>query len=274
MRVAAIRRIVRKDHPRSRYRSPDENRILDSQSESVTSGTCLFCCVLYASLYVLDIFLEIAYQFDRLGHQAAAIAPLVALWIFTTSAAGLWGGWRLTSRGRRGGFAVLLGSFILAALAVYAALTGYLPSEPVTMLQFQAQTAQAAFFKNVVFYFLPLVTLVWLIPFHFVASLHGRHGKRDILAPLDAVYFQLEWLSTGLLLAAVAGVFLTQHLLSNLIPSPYANLFMLLALAKTFVYFGLGMACLTWYSRSLTSIRSDRGSGAETRSADSIPDLT
>jgi len=40
----------------------------------------------YAVLYVLDLFLEVAYRFDLLGRAALFAAPLVAIWITVTSA--------------------------------------------------------------------------------------------------------------------------------------------------------------------------------------------
>jgi hypothetical protein len=233
-------------------------------------GHLFVCCTVYAALFVLDLFLEISYQFDRLGRGATIAAPFVAAWIVGSSAFGLWASWRRIATGRLGGFALLFIIFATAGTLVFAALTltSVLPREPITILRFPAQPAEIAYLKNVVFYFLPLITTVWLVPFHFVACLHRQLRASDpriVLVVLerkapfpggvDALYLPAAWLVVGMILVGFASVIMTQDLLRNLIPSRYTNLFMVLALTKSASYFGLGMLCTAWYSRALAEIR-------------------
>lgn len=228
------------------------------------------CCAVYSALFVLDLFLEISYQFDKLGRAAAITAPFVAAWIVASSALGLWASWRWIVAGRRGGFALLFITFAATAMLVFAALTftSVLPTHSVALLRFPSQPAEIAYLKNVVFYFLPLVTTVWLVPFHFVACVYRRlqdSGHQQVLALLerqasgrgavDALYIRPRWLVCGMFLVGFASIILTQDLLRNLLPSRYTDLYMALALAKSASYFALGMLCITWYSRVLAGIR-------------------
>jgi hypothetical protein len=233
-------------------------------------GHLCLCCLLYAGLFVLDLILEIAYQFDKLGAAALVVAPLVAAWIATSSALSLWTAWRWIAIGRRGGFALLTITFTAAAMLVFALLTciSVLPTTPVTLLRFPAQPAEIAYFKNILFYFLPLIICVWLVPFHFTACLFRQlqaGGAEVVLAVLerrvsawarfDALYLSVRWLVAGMFLEGLASVILTQDLLRNLVFTRYTNLFMILAVTKSASYFALGVLCVTWYSRVLSGIR-------------------
>jgi hypothetical protein len=222
------------------------------------------CCLLYAALYVFDLFLETAYKFDQFGRPALLFAPILMTWIAAVSGFGLWAGWRLSAKSRKGSFAILFGSFALGSFVAYAVATVVLPSEPVTAMRFAAQTARAAFLKNAALYFLPLATITWLIPFHFVARLHRVYqtsgpagatallsGQPSALRHSEAVYFRPNWLLWGMLASSTLSVFLTQDMLGNTIPGPHANLFMTLALSKTFCWCCLGMLSVFWYARAL-----------------------
>jgi hypothetical protein len=226
------------------------------------------CCLLYSSLFVLDLFLEVAYRFNDFRHQLFVAAPLLAGWISLTAALGLWLGGRMTLSGIRGGFAALLGSFVCSALIAFVAIMFVLPTEPITILRTAPQTAQAAFLKNVLLYFLPLVIVVWLIPFHFVTSLRRQilsgkssqvqmllDGRQGAAQHAEGLYMKVEWLWGSLLVVALVSIFATQDLLSKLVPGRFTNLFMLLAITKTSVYLSLGLACVAWYSKALASIR-------------------
>jgi hypothetical protein len=230
------------------------------------------CCAVYAALFVLDLFLEVSYQFDHLGRTAAIVAPLVAAWISGTSALGLRIAWRWMIARRRGSFALLFMTFAFAALLVWVALTltSVLPREPVTLLRFPSQPAEIAYLKNVVFYFLPLITTVWLVPFHFVACLCGKLQGSQLPSALavverrvpfrtaaDALYIPAGWLAAGMFLLGLVSVIMTQDLLRNLLPSRYTPLFMALAIAKSATYFALGLLCVAWYSRVLAGIGGD-----------------
>jgi hypothetical protein len=233
------------------------------------------CCLLYASLYGLDFFLEVAFQFDKFRHQALVAGPLLVAWIGLTAGLGLRLGSRMTMNGVKGGFAALFGTFVVSAVIAFGAVTRVLPAEPITILRTLPQTAQAAFLKNVALYFLPLVTLAWLIPFHCVIYLRrqvplGKTGNVQTLLdsrhataqPAGAIYIRAGWLWISLFVVGLVSIFATQDLLSKLVPGRFANLFMLLAVAKTTVYLSLGVACVTWYSKALGSIRRVCAEGA------------
>jgi len=233
------------------------------------------CCLLYASLYGLDFLLEVAFQFDKFRHATLVAVPLLVAWIGLTAGLGLWLGSRMTMAGIKGGFAALLGTFVLSALIAFGAVTRVLPAEPITILRTLPQTAQAAFLKNVALYFLPLVTLAWLIPFHCVIYLRrqiflGKASNVQTLLdsrqantqPAEAIYIRAGWLWVSLFVVGLVSIFVTQDLLSKLVPGRFTNLFMLLAITKTSVYLSLGVACVTWYSKALGSIRRACAEGA------------
>jgi hypothetical protein len=143
-------------------------------------------------------------------------------------------------------------------------LRSVLPSESVTALRLTAQTAQAAFLKNVTLYFLPLVSIVWLVPFHFVVQVHRQletngptstavlpDSPPGVLRHSHSIYIPFRMLVWAVFVVSIASIVLTQDLLGKLVPGPYANLFMMLALIKTFTWCCLGLLCLCWYNRAL-----------------------
>jgi hypothetical protein len=181
----------------------------------------------------------------------------------------------MTMGGVRGGFAALFGTFIFSALIALGAVALILPAEPITILRTVPQTAQAAFLKNIALYFLPLIALAWLIPFHCVSYLRrqiilGKTGNVQTLLdssqataqPAGAIYIRPAWLWVSLFVVGLVSIFATQDLLSKLVQGRFANLFMLLAVAKTSVYLSLGVACVTWYSKALGLIRRVCSGGA------------
>jgi hypothetical protein len=231
-------------------------------------GHLAICCLTYCALFLLDLFLEIAYQFDLRYGSALIASPLISIWIASTSALGLRVGWRMASSGRHGAFAAMFAIFAASGLAVFGALSsfGVLPSTPVTKLVFPSQTAQAAFLKNVVLYFLPLVTLTWLIPFHYVARLHRHyngHGPAKTLEMLDkqktdrlsGLHISVRALVIGMLMYGLLSIILTQDLLRHLVPDRYSNLFMMLAISKSSLYWGHGMLCISWYARAIEAVQ-------------------
>jgi hypothetical protein len=139
---------------------------------------------------------------------------------------------------------------------------------PVTGHRLQAQTAQVAYLKNVFLYFFPLVVILSLIPFHFVAAIRreldrGNHrlvlalltGKSESMRSTNAPYLRVGWLSAGLFGAALVSLIMTNRLFDHLKEGPYMDLFMKLVLARVFVYFSLGLACLLWYHRALSELK-------------------
>jgi hypothetical protein len=224
--------------------------------------------VLYSLQYAEAVILEVAYRFDAFGKKALAVAPVVFCWIFVTFVLALVCGWWRTSRSRSGGLVLSVSVTFVSAAIVQIALSPVLPSYATTQEGREPWSAQAAYLKNVVLYFLPLATVYILLPFHFVLAvrreLRENHredvmallfGERRTAAPRGAVYLRVWWLAVGLSVAAFVAVALTQDLFDHLKPNPFKNLFMQLALGRTLLFFAIGLFCLLWYSRTLNDIK-------------------
>jgi DNA-binding winged helix-turn-helix (wHTH) protein len=227
----------------------------------------LASCALYAVLYAVALFVEVAYQFDRYGIAAAKIAPLVFLWMWVTSVFGLEAGRRLTLRGELRGLTFSVMVFSLAGLMLYGALGWFLPNVPITKARFQTYPAYGAYLKSI-YYFLPLAVIFLVLPYHFVIAARrevraggGRLalalliGRRLGAAPAGVVYVKRGWLSLTLAVAAVAALVATAHLLENLVPGEYTSFFTQLVQWRLALYFAFGMVCLVWYSRALDEIK-------------------
>lgn len=227
----------------------------------------LISCVLYAMLYPTALLIEVAYKFDQFGAAAWLLAPPLFLWIFSTSLAGLAfdAGQRDGSRAK--GLTVGVLCFIAPALISHFALSAFLPNFAVTQLSFQAQTAQGAYLKNVL-YFLPLAVVFVLLPFHFIMSLKGElragrvrlvrdllFGKRRSVAPENTVFLRVWQMVALLCVAAALSLAFTMYLLDHLKPGEYANLFTQFVLWRIVLYFALGAECVIWYAQSLNAIK-------------------
>jgi DNA-binding winged helix-turn-helix (wHTH) protein len=212
---------------------------------------------LYAALFVVALFLEIAYAFGSYGPSAARLAPFVWLWV---------GGAMFLSLGlaalvkRHNGLLLAVLWLALAQAALVGALSFFLPAFPATESHLQAQTAFGAYFKNAFLYFLPLGVFLLLLPWHGVAALRrelaaGRGGEvrrwldsaPSAVAPAGAVYLKPKWLAVALAIPALPALALTQNLLGNLRPGPYQNLFTTLVWLRLLGYFALGVAGVIWY---------------------------
>ncbi len=214
------------------------------------------------------VILEIAYQFSRLGRSGLSVALAAFFWTFVTSCLALTVDRRRT-RSKASGMGVIMLMTYGSAMVLQLTLHQFLPSAAVTELTGrQPQSAQAAYLKNIVLYFLPLITAYVLIPYHFVMALQRemQAGEdRSVLAlltaqprgvvPRSAIYLRVWWLALGLMLAGVVSVFLTQDLFDHLRPSRYMSVFMELALGRCLLFFGLGLLCLVWYAKALNEIK-------------------
>lgn len=240
------------------------------RASAAFGGHCCFAlasCALYAVLYVIALFVEVAYEFERYGTSAAKVAPLIFLWMLGTSLVGLGAGGRLAQEGRGGGLAVSVSTYALAGLLLYVALGWLLPNAPITKARFQTYPAHGAYLKSV-YYFLPLAAVFIIVPYHFViatrreARVGGRRltlalltGRRLAAAPAGAVYVRGRWLGIALAAAAVAAVVATAHLIENLAPGEHTAFFTQLVQWRLAIYFALGLTCLVWYSQALEDIK-------------------
>ena len=222
---------------------------------------------LYAALYAVALLGEIAYQFDRYGRASLWVAVAIFFWVFVTSLTGLAVDWKLTRDGSRKGIAASSAIFLCSALAVFAGACLFLPTNSVTEMNWQTYTAQAAYLKDIV-YFLVLLVIFLLPPFHFVLAMQhelqaGRHksvlslltGDKLSLTP-RSVFYPRFWV-LALILAVIVGVsvFLHHNLMSNLKPGEYMNLFANLIQTRLILYYLLAAECLYWYYQSLNELK-------------------
>jgi DNA-binding winged helix-turn-helix (wHTH) protein len=227
----------------------------------------LASCILYATLYASAVFLEIAYEFDRYGRGAFPLTVIVFGWIFVTSVLGLLVGQQKISRSGGVGLLVMVLFFFGAAFVTFAGMSRFLPNQPVTRAVFQTYPAEAAYLKDIV-HFLVLGLLFMIFPFHFVsimrrevqkgryrAVLDALNRRRLAVLPRGAIYLRFGYLALLLVILALLSIAMTVHLLDNLQPGPYRNLFTQLVYLRAVLYFGLGIECLAWYYSALADLK-------------------
>ena len=228
-----------------------------------------FASAIYAALFVVALFLEIAYQFDAFKLAAFYSALPVFLWIWLSSAAGLFFGAKFSKKSVFYGFVCTAAVFLCAAILLSIALGAVLPEYPVTEANFQTYPAHAAYLKDI-FYFLGLGVFLVALPFIVVVRLETEAAKNGEKAFASWRRLRRRGLSAisvlsvspasllGLTIFALASSFvLTAHLLDNLKTGSYHNLFVQLVLWRWFLYFALAAECLIWYQVSLNRIKSN-----------------
>ena len=227
----------------------------------------LTSCTLYALLYAIALFVEVAYQFNSYAASAVRVAPLVFLWVWITSMAGLIACRALTLTGRPYSLALSVSLFVASGVILYVSMGSILPNVPITRALFQTYPAHSAYFKSVIHFF-PLAVIFLVVPYHFVVATRtqlrsGRAAQvRKLLtgqklgtAPAGTVFLQVKWLGVILTIAAAASIYATAHLMDNLVSTDYTSIFTQLVQWRMILYFALGVICLLWYSRSLNAIK-------------------
>jgi DNA-binding winged helix-turn-helix (wHTH) protein len=227
----------------------------------------LTSCTLYALLYAIALFVEVAYQFNSYAASAGRVAPLVFLWVWITSMAGLIACRALTLTGRPYSLALSVSLFVAAGVILYVSMGSILPHVPITRALFQTYPAHSAYFKSIIHFF-PLVVIFLVVPYHFVVATRtqlrsGRAAQiRELLtgqklgtAPAGTVFLQVKWLGVILTIAAAASIYATAHLMDNLVSTEYTSIFTQLIQWRLVLYFALGVICLLWYARSLNAIK-------------------
>ena len=203
--------------------------------------------LLYGLLFWVALLLEIAYRFDRFGTTAVWLGLPLVLWIAAANFAGLTLTEKLVRREKRHSFFVGLAFFVGGTIAACLAMSYFLPNEPITAANFQTQPAFAAFLKNSLIYFLPLGVVYMLIPFHFVCVQQNEMQKTSPISGKTAINLHPSFLFGLWLFSAVYSILTTFHLLDNLLPGQFHNLFVSLVFLRFFIYFSLGLICLLWY---------------------------
>lgn len=223
--------------------------------------------VLYALNFIAVLFLETAYQFNRLGTAAAIVAVPVFGFIFGTSIWIFRRGAMLTARGKPGVGWTSVQLVFATALLCFAGLCLFLPNQPVTLTTTQSYTAQVDYLKDL-FYLVPVAAVFLILPLHFVVSMQremaeGKHpavlnllsGQPRAVPPRGTVYprSNLLWIAFfGIVIFAFG---LTWRLLDTLQLSVYMHLYSYLIVLRLTLYFGLWFECLLWYNRMLNEIK-------------------
>jgi hypothetical protein len=222
--------------------------------------------VLYALLYAIALLLEISYSFDSFGPTALRLVPLVLLWVGATTTGALLLGARAVSKGRGHGVAVSSAIIAASAVLLFLGLCLFLPNTPVTKARFQTYSAQAAFFKAVM-YGVPTAILFLVLPFLSIVRMQrelraDRHAfvlalltrEKWAVAPRGMFFARPWFLWVILVTALIVSIAASSHLLDNLLPGNFASFFILLVQLRWTLYLAFGVECLAWYSLALNEL--------------------
>jgi DNA-binding winged helix-turn-helix (wHTH) protein len=266
-----VRAVVIKsnDQPTRSVPSNDvtERALTELKSRILTNRRITISCALYSVMFAVALPLEVAYKWDLLGQMALILTVPVFGWMLVSSVLGLKIDERLTMKGKRGGLAAAVGSFVTATILLLVCLSFFLPTVPITESTIQAYPAQAAYLKDAGS-FLALAFFFLLLPSHFIFAVqYAPPLDRQIGEPGVAIeqlittigrrtlYPRFWFLCLLLILFALIAIAGTAHLLDHLKPSPYMNLFVELLYLRGILYFGLGLYCLVWYYRIISLLR-------------------
>lgn len=226
----------------------------------------IFASAIYALLYAIPVFVELAYRWDVYGRVALFVSPLVFLWMFGTTLLALAEGARATRKGDRGfgrALLVMLGATILLC----AVIVPLAPRTPLVEASFQTYPVHLAALKSV-FYAWWVGPFFVLWPYQFVLALQrelvlGRHRMVQQLLSGDPGAVPPPGMRVPrvrVLGLCLAGMFVfnwigQSHLFDHLTPGPYANLFMALVMTRAAVWLGLPALCLWWYQGRLDELK-------------------
>ncbi len=226
-------------------------------------------CLIYAALYSEAVLLEVAYDFNRYSPRVWKMCAIALGWVMITSLVGLAVNQRVSLKQSAVRLCISLAVFVVGAGLLFAFLTSFLPTLPITQASFQTYSAQAAYLKDTA-YFLVLAFLFLILPFHFVVTMeHEIKRPQDrssaqatahdavSMLPRGIIYPRFWALALLLLLFGVISLAMTAHLLDNLNAGPHTNLFVQLVYLRGILFFGLGIECLAWYRRILNEIKPD-----------------
>ncbi len=236
--------------------------VLTGLIASLVRGHSLFALLtscMYAALFVVSLYLESAFDATRFPstRTAAFTFALVSL----SSVAALAVDRALVDSGNSFALLFSLGIFLLAGISQFVMVRRALSDSPVVAARFQTRTGQSAHLKNTS-YFLLIVVLVWLPPFHCISTLSRevRLGHADWVRQMLVQDLMLGRglfaLSVRCLLGLLFIMFLIAlcmgaYLLDNLRPHVRLNSFTLLFYLRAFLYFLLCLVCVGWYAYSL-----------------------
>lgn len=225
-------------------------------------------CALYAAAHAAGLMAEVSYSFDRYGATALWAAGLIFLWMLGTSVLAV----RLCLN--RPGVAAPVAVLLAAATGLYIGICFYLPSHPLTQQTTQAQPANAAYLKGIL-YILPIAILFQLIPVQLISSMRRQmalghsetvralfSGDKLWTAPNKAIYLPLRALWSILLLAVALAIPMTAALFTSLKPSLYQGMFIQWMQVRNVLFFSFALYCLIWYYRALNELKTSAATQA------------
>jgi hypothetical protein len=228
---------------------------------------CLIVSAVYALLGALCLVIEFAYEFDRYASPGVPAALLTFVWLFSSSLAGLWLDWRMTSAGKRNGLKIAFVVFSLAAIALYIGACLILPARGITQLTDSSAPAQTAYQKDLI-YHIVIMFFFCLPTLHFAVTMQremlaGMHksvfglltGNRLIVPPRGVAYPRFALLLAVALSIFLYSIYAHHNLMSKLQPGTYQPLFALLVQIRLAFLYILIVKCLYWYSSMLNEIK-------------------
>lgn len=231
------------------------------------SGYVMAASAGYAVLCVLGLCAEVAYQFDRYVYDVLRVVPVLLLTVFAASVTAFALAWWRTRNGKTDALAWSILSILLGVGLGFGAGAAVLPATPIVQASFQTFTAQAGYLKSLL-QTLPLSVFMMLMPFQFIVTLQrelkaGRYqitrdllgGAAEAIPPRGSVFVRVRTLVALVAILVCVGLYMLSHLLENLQPARYANLFTLIAQFRAVVYFTLAVVSLVWYYRTLNELR-------------------
>ena len=220
-----------------------------------------------AGLFPLALIVETAFEFDRFGASALALAPALMAIGLVTSLGALAIDWWRTKNDRADGLILALVVLLFGCGGAFAVARTVLPNAPIVHATFLTYTAQAGFLKSLL-QLAPLMLLLVFLPFHAVVAMQrelskGRFrltldllaGDPDAVTPTGCLFISVRTLGLIVAAAAIGNLYALNHLLENLLPSPNANLFTVIDELRWALYFGIAIEGLIWYSWALNDVR-------------------
>jgi hypothetical protein len=219
-------------------------------------------CVLYALLYVSTLWVEISLQVDRYAKGSAKGSPIIFALILVTTYVSLKFCWRRVIRGAPGLILSFL-ALLAAALLAYGLSWWILPREPVNGASLPREVAFQSYSC-----FLELITICFLVPFHFILSaqrelFEGKHRaislvlKRDKSAavPRGSIYLPTWFPLTLLIIQAYNLVTATFRFFDTIPPGGYRTFYFILWAISWFAFYALGVGWLAWYYWTLNELK-------------------
>lgn len=230
---------------------------------SPETGYLLTTAILYASLYAESVLLESVFGPNPVPRWQ--VAATISGFVLATSVLALSLDARLARADSPAALPVSLGIFLISAMAQWVFARSALSEAAVVPMRFEGHTAQSAHLKNTA-YFLVIVVLFWLLPFHCITALR-RESQGDqtfwvkeilnnrLLIGRDFVSFNAEPLWYLCLFLLLLTLPMAVRLLEGLkTGDPKRNTYTALLYLRGILYFFLIVVCLIWYSSATASL--------------------